>query len=62
MSYLTSQTDAGRQTVDLLSGNGALFSPQAPTSTEAKWPLWWSVLGVTAFCAAFWTIVLNLLF
>lgn len=62
MSYLSSQPEVHPQSAELLSGNRAIFGADVQTASDDKWPLWWTVVGATAFCGTFWTLFIQLVF
>ncbi|MDJ0919681.1 MAG: hypothetical protein QNI84_01025 [Henriciella sp.] len=53
--------DARQPTVDVLS-NGRTHRGAVVKEANAKWPLWWTVLGVTFVCSFVWSLIFSLIF
>nr|WP_070960566.1 hypothetical protein [Hyphomonas sp. Mor2] len=68
MTYLTGSSNAAATSMELSGSSIGAFAEASsyhdvaqPASNE-KWPLWWTVLGVIAFCATFWTALFSIIF
>lgn len=62
MTYVTGHSNISATTMDLSAPAMGAFREAARPATRQKWPLWWTVLGVTLFCATFWTAFFSILF
>jgi hypothetical protein len=63
MTYVTGHTNLSASAMDLSAPQvGTVVHRAAVRSSHAKWPLWWTVLGVTVFCATFWTAFFSIIF
>ncbi len=61
MTYLTSHTNASAASLDLTAPSLGSLRERSHSATDAKWPLWWTVLGVIAVCATFWTALFSII-
>lgn len=62
MTIATGHTNMSASSMDLSAPSMGTLRAPAVASSSQKWPLWWTVLGVTAFCATFWTAFFTILF
>lgn len=62
MTYATGHSNITATTIDLSGSAMSSFADTARPATSQKWPLWWTVLGVTVICATFWTAFFSILF
>ena len=62
MTYLTGHSSASAPAIELSAAQiGPLREATLPSANQ-KWPLWWTVLGVSVFCATFWTAFFSMIF
>lgn len=68
MTYMTGPSNAGATSMELSASSLGTFGEtpsyletERPASDE-KWPLWWTILGVTVICATFWTAFFSIIF
>lgn len=57
MPYLVRQSEVAGQAVDVLAEPETLLTSRSVQKPSAKWPLWWTVLGVTIICTMFWACI-----
>lgn len=62
MTYMTGHSNVSAQTIELSAPTMGSFRKSAVQPADQKWPLWWTVLGVTVFCATFWTALFSIIF
>lgn len=63
MTYATGHTNLSASSLDLSAPQmGSAVRGATVSASSEKWPLWWTVLGVTVFCATFWTAFFSLIF
>ena len=62
MRYIPGHNDANSALADALPASRSVFVDDSALERSEKWPLWWTVLGLTVFCGAFWIALFGLLF
>lgn len=62
MSYVTGHSNVSAPTIELAAPQIGAFRETSVARSNEKWPLWWTVLGVTVFCATFWTALFSIIF
>jgi hypothetical protein len=56
MDYPSIHDDDAAQPFGSLPQSSVTWRNKSQRAGE-KWPLWWTVIGVTTFCTLFWTAV-----
>lgn len=62
MSYVTGHSNVSAPSIEMAAPQMRSFRETSVATTNEKWPLWWTVLGATAFCATFWTAFFSIIF
>ncbi|MEL6666074.1 MAG: hypothetical protein AAFQ24_08055 [Pseudomonadota bacterium] len=62
MNYIAGENEARAGSIDFRATSGSKQKDAAHSAKREKWPLWWTVLGVTVFCGIVWSAIFQLLF
>ena len=62
MDYIAGENEARAGSIGFRSSKDAKQQDLVNASKREKWPLWWTVSGVTIFCALVWSLVFQFLF
>ncbi|NQY39130.1 MAG: hypothetical protein HRT80_03440 [Henriciella sp.] len=62
MNYIAGENEARAGSIDFRSTKSSQQKDVVHSSKREKWPLWWTVLGVTIFCAMVWGAIIQFLF
>lgn len=62
MRYIPGHNDAEPGLADVLPAAPSVFVDEPQLDRDEKWPLRWTVLGLSVFCGAVWTALFGLIF
>lgn len=61
MRYIPGHNNTNARLAEALPTSRPVFVEDAPLERAEKWPLWWTVLGLSVFCGAFWATLISLI-